>query len=119
MLAATGTEANDEVLLDYLNSLYNSTMMLLTKYKQWTAAMKRIGDDFTRPTMRRMLRSPEVMRDILEFEGQMKTAANTVLQMESATREVFTSVNEKNRRRHQHLSNQERLVLHRAYASIS
>jgi hypothetical protein len=119
MLAATDIEGNDEALLDYLNRLYNAIMVLLTKYKQWTAAMKRIGDDFTRPTMRRILRSPEVMKGILEFEGQTEAATKTALQMESATKKIFTSVNEKNRRRHQHISHQERLVLHRAYASLS
>lgn len=81
--------------------------------------MKRVGDDFTKPTLGRILHSPIIMRHILEFEGEKEAATKSVLEMERVTRRVLTSLNARIRRKQQHLSRHEDLVLHRGYASIS
>jgi hypothetical protein len=70
MLDIFSIRGHDETLMELLDHLYNSVMQLPTTYREWIRAMRRVGDDFTRPTMRRILRTPEVMKEILEFEGQ-------------------------------------------------
>ena len=118
MLDIPLTQRQDEVLIEYLHTLYDVIMTLATRYKQWITAMKRVGDDFTRPTMRRILHSPEVMRQILEFEGQLEAATKSVPQMEFATRTVLTTLNVKLRRKQQQLSKHQSSVLHRGHASL-
>lgn len=108
-----------EVLLDKLDNLYNVIMSLATKYKKWMVAMKRVGNDFTKPTMRRILQSPEVMKGVLEFEGQLEAATKSVVQLEVATREVLANLTAKRRRKQQQTLKHERSTLHHGYASIS
>lgn len=119
VLSVSHIGSDDEPLLDDLDSLYNALMTLSTRQKQWISVMKYIGNDFTRATMRRILRTPEVMKEVLEFEGDMEVATKSVLQMESATRKLLMVANAKNRRRHQQRSKDEGLVLHRGSASVS
>lgn len=51
-----------------------------------------------RPTMRRMLHLPEVMKQMLESEGQKEAATKPAIRMESATRENQLTLNAKNGR---------------------
>ncbi len=119
ILAVFRLQTHDDLLIDFLDSLYDAIMLFPIRYKQWMIAMKQVGDDFTKPTMRRILDLPEVMRHILEFEGQIETATKSVSEMEYATRKVFTDLNRVNRRRQHQLSRREDCVLHRCHASIS
>ncbi len=118
-LAIPRSQVYDEVLLEKLDSLYNAIMTLATRYKKWMVAMKRVGNDFTKPTVRRILQSPEVMKGVLEFEGQLEVAENSIVQLETATTEVLATLTAKNRRNQQPISKHERSALHRGYASIS
>ena len=81
--------------------------------------MHRVGEDFTKPTMRRILHSADVMQDILEFEGHKAEAMKSVLAMEVATRGVLTSFMGKHRRKELQLRKHESFVLHRGHASVS
>jgi hypothetical protein len=100
-LANVRIRDNDEGLIQLLDSLYDAIMTLPTVFKKWMMAMKRMGDDFTKPTMQRILHSPGVMKDIVEFEGQKQVAVKTVLEEELASRSVNTVFNTRNRRREQ------------------
>jgi hypothetical protein len=106
-----------------LDRLYNDIMTLRTKYTQWMDVMKRVGDDFTRPTMRRILHSPEVMKEILEFDGHKEEAIKSVVEMESVTRRALGKLNpnRQHRRREQQFRfrRHECFVLHRGHASVS
>ncbi len=118
-LAIPRSQIYEEVLPEKLDSLYNAIMALSTRYKKWMVAMKRVGRDFTKPTMRRILQSPEVMKGVLEFEGQLEVASKSVVQLETATREVLATLAIENRRKQQQISTHDRSALHRGYASIS
>jgi hypothetical protein len=119
MLDIPRQPGHDEALLEQLNSLYNALMTFRNTYKQWIDAMKHVGNNFTRPTMRRILESPKVMRQILEFEGQVEVASKSVIEMEVATKRVFTNLNPHDRRRQQQLSKRVSSMLHRVHASVS
>lgn len=118
-LAIPRSQGYNEALLEKLDMLYNTIMSHATRYKKWMVAMKRVGNDFTKPTMRRILQSPEVMKGILEFEGQLEAAAKSVVQLEIATREVLATLTAKDRRKQPQSSKHERSALHRGFASIS
>ncbi|ERF74158.1 hypothetical protein EPUS_08897 [Endocarpon pusillum Z07020] len=118
-LAIPRSQGYNEALLEKLDMLYNTIMTHATRYKKWMVAMKRVGNDFTKPTMRRILQSPEVMKGILEFEGQLEVAAQSVVQLEIATREVLATLTAKDRREQQQSSKHQPSALHRGFASIS
>jgi hypothetical protein len=119
MLNISRQPGQDEALLEQLNSLYSALITFRNTYKQWIDAMKRVGNNFTRPTMRRILESPEVMRQILEFDGQVEAASKSVLEMKVATKRIFTNLNAHDRRKQQQLSKRVSSILHRGHASVS
>lgn len=118
-LAIPRSQVYTEALLENLDSLYNAIMTLTTRYKKWMVAMKRVGNNFTRPTMRRILQSPEVMKGVLEFEGQLEVATKSVVQLEVATRGLLATLIAKNRQKQQQVSKHEQSALHRGHCFIS
>jgi len=59
-----------------LNDLYHVLMTVEERYRQWWNNVKELGDLHTKPTMRKILNSPTVMKHILEYED-IKEAAET------------------------------------------
>jgi hypothetical protein len=118
VLAIPRVRDQDDELFDQLNTLYDALMTVSTKYRRWMAAMKRVGNDFTKPTMRRILQAPGVMENILEFEGQLEAATKSVVQMELETSEVMQRLAAKRRRKEQ-VWKHGVSVLHRGHASVS
>lgn len=118
MLELSQIRRQDEAIDDLLDHVYNAIMMLPARYKQWMMAMRWVGDGFTKPTMRKILQSPDVMMNILESEGRHEQATQSVPEMEAATRQVFTTVNIKHRRKQQHLMRHGRFALRRGQASV-
>lgn len=84
MLAVFRLRGPDEELVEVLDSLYDAVMTLPTRYREWMRAMKRVGDDFTKPTMHRILASEHVMATILEHQAQRKSAAESTSTLELA-----------------------------------
>ena len=60
-----------------LDALYDVIMIVEEKYKQWWRDVRELGDNHTKPTMRKIFASPVVMQQLEHFEG-MKEAANRV-----------------------------------------
>jgi len=114
-----GHGPDDEELLEQLNALYDALMTVSTKYRRWMAAMKRVGNDFTKPTMRRILQAPRVLENILEFEGQLEAAMKSVIQMELETTSEGMAALAAKRRRKAQVWKHGVSVLHRGYASVS
>jgi hypothetical protein len=112
-------QGHDEDLLARLDTLYDALMTVSTKYRRWMAAMKHIGDDFTKPTMRRILQSPAVMQSILEFEGQLEAAMESVVQMELETASGGVGASAAEKRRREQVWKHGASVLHRGHASVS
>jgi hypothetical protein len=118
VLAIPRAQAHDEELLEQLDKLYDALMTVSTKYSGWMAAIKRVGNDFTKPTMRRILQAPGVMKNILEFEGQLQAAMKSVLQMELETSKAMETLAGKKRRKEQ-VWKHGLSALHRGHASVS
>jgi hypothetical protein len=118
VLAIPRAQAHDEELLEQLDKLYDALMTVSTKYSRWMAAIKRVGNDFTKPTMRRILQAPGVMKNILEFEGQLQAAMKSVLQMELETSKAMETLAGKKRRKEQ-VWKHGLSALHRGHASVS
>ena len=57
-----------------LDDLYHVLMTVEERYKQWWNDVKELGDLHTKPTLRRILDSPTVMKHLIEHE-EMKEAA--------------------------------------------
>lgn len=57
-----------------LNHLYHVLMTIEEKYTQWWNEVKMLGDLYTKPTMRRILRSPPVLKEIFEHEDMNEAA---------------------------------------------
>lgn len=49
-------------------------MTVEEKYTQWWNEVKMLGDLYTKPTMRRILRSPPVLKEIFEHENMNEAA---------------------------------------------
>jgi hypothetical protein len=61
-------------LKEALGDLYNAIMTLQEGYRRWWKDMKELGDNYTKPTLRRLLNSPTAMQQISEYEA-IKDAA--------------------------------------------
>lgn len=59
-----------------LDDLYHVLMTVEERYRQWWNDVKELGELHTKPTMRKILNSPTVMKHILEHED-IKEAAET------------------------------------------
>jgi hypothetical protein len=59
-----------------LDDLYHVLMTVEERYRQWWNDVKELGDLHTKPTMRKILNSPKVMKHILEYED-IREAAET------------------------------------------
>lgn len=57
-----------------LNDLYHVLMTAQERYKQWWSDVKALGDLYTKPTMRRILHSPKVLKLIAEQEDTKEAA---------------------------------------------
>lgn len=57
-----------------LNDLYHVLMTAEERYRQWWNDVKELGEMHTKPTMRKILNSPTVMKHILEHEDIRKAA---------------------------------------------
>jgi hypothetical protein len=66
----------DQLTLASLDDLYHAIMMVEERYKHWCNDVKELGDLHTKPTMRRILKSPPAMKLIAEHED-MKEAAES------------------------------------------
>ena len=94
----------DKDVQSSIDRLYHAIMSVAEKYKQWCRDMRDLGDWYTKPTMRRILNSPAIMEQILEFEG-MKEAAEAATRdpkgpgIQPLTRKVLESFNADTRRR--------------------
>ena len=57
-----------------LDDLYHVLMTVEERYRQWWNDVKELGELYTKPTMRRILHSPTVIKHILEQEDIRKAA---------------------------------------------
>lgn len=60
-----------------LDDLYHMLMTVEERYRQWWNDVKELGELHTKPTMRKILNSPTVMKHILEYEDVREAAETT------------------------------------------
>ncbi|EXJ81723.1 hypothetical protein A1O1_07788 [Capronia coronata CBS 617.96] len=77
-LQLLGFDSVDADVQNRTNELYDNIMKLLQSYGQWWKGMKSIRYDYMLPLMRRIRSSPEILREIKEFE-KAKEAARAVI----------------------------------------
>lgn len=80
-----------------LDALYHALLTLEENYKKWWKNMQELGDSYTKPTMRRILDSPTIVQQILEYED-VKHAAEAAVDdpngpgLQPATRQVVETL---------------------------
>jgi len=98
------TVDSDDNVQGALDAVYHALMEVEERYKQWWKDVKQLGNSYTKPTMRRILNSPTVMQQLLEFEG-MKEAAEVAASdpdgpgLRPVTIQVIETLNANARRR--------------------
>ena len=94
----------DEDIQTALDAVYHALMEVEEKYKEWWKDVKELGDLYTKPTIRRILNTPTVMQQLVEYED-IETAAEAAIRdpdgpgLQPVTRQVIEALNANARRR--------------------
>lgn len=72
------SSAVEEEVAELLDDIYNELMSWLDRYRQWTQGMQELGNDYMKPLISQLVRTPEAQDEFHDFRERVAKAKTTL-----------------------------------------